>query len=123
YTSYKQILITKRPGHLHLGGLWEFPGGKVEKNERYQQALKREIKEETGLEIVVADLYWKESVSYPEKKVNLFFYNCTLVGENQEIFLHEIDDFRWVKIVELGNYSFPVADNRLIEELKKIPVK
>lgn len=117
YNSKNKILITKRPTNMHLGGLWEFPGGKVESGESYPAALKREIKEETNLDITVRDLYWNESVDYSKKKVHLYFYNCNLIDENQKILCNEIDDFRWLDKSELANFNFPEADVHLIKNL------
>jgi len=118
--SKNQILITLRPEGLHLSGMWEFPGGKVEDGETQGKALIREIKEETNLDIKVNDLYWQESVDYSKKRVHLFFYRCTLTHEEQQVICHEIDDFRWVYRDELTNYVFPEADKKLIDHLVEI---
>lgn len=117
YNSENKILITQRPISFHLGGLWEFPGGKVEDNEGYEEALIREIKEETNLDIVVANLFWKESVDYSKKRVHLYFYNCTLNGSNQLVICNEIDDYRWLDKKELILYKFPKADVNLIKKI------
>jgi len=117
YNSKNQILITKRPKGFHLGGLWEFPGGKVDNGESFEKALIREIKEETNLEIFVHDLFWQESVTYTKKHVNLKFYYCSLTREDQTIVKNEIDDFKWAYCKELANFSFPKADRKLISHL------
>ena len=117
--SKNQILITLRPEGFHLSGMWEFPGGKVENGETKDFALVREIKEETNLDITVGDLYWEEKVNYTKKRVHLFFYQCKLVQEDQQIICHEIDDFRWVSKNELRDFVFPEADKNLIDHLLK----
>lgn len=116
--SENQLLITKRPEGFHLAGLWEFPGGKVEDGEPQKIALVREIKEETNLEIEVGNLYWKEIADYTMKRVNLFFYKCTLTTENQKAQCLEVDDFKWVNKDELKLFEFPKADFKLIKHLK-----
>lgn len=117
YNSKNKVLITKRPEHIHLGGLWEFPGGKVENGESYKSALIREIKEETNLDISVGDLFWRESADFTKKQVHIFFYKCELVNENQKIICNEIDDYRWLYKEDLKDYTFPEADHLLIEKL------
>ena len=67
----QQILISRRPDHLHQGGLWEFPGGKVEVNEQPQRALARELREELAIEIEVLQPYMQISHDYPDKNVLL----------------------------------------------------
>ena len=118
--SGNQILITLRPEGLHLSGMWEFPGGKVEKGESKEVALVREIKEETNLDIKVGDLYWQEKVDYSKKRVHLFFYKCSLTVEQQQVICHEIDDYRWVYPEQLNDFIFPKADKKLIDHLMEV---
>ena len=102
------ILITKRPEEVHLGGLWEFPGGKVEAGEEAVEALKREIREELGAEISVQDEYFRVTHHYKERSVEIRFFNCALVfGEPQPL---DVAEMRWVLPMELHQYPFPEAD-------------
>lgn len=117
YNSKNQILITLRPEGFHLSGLWEFPGGKVEDGESYPNALIREIKEETNLDINVGDLYWEEKVAYTKKRVHLYFYRCELTREDQQVVCHDVDDYRWVYKNELNDFDFPEADKALIDHI------
>jgi 8-oxo-dGTP diphosphatase len=111
-----QILITKRPENVHLAGLWEFPGGKVESGESLESALQREIQEEIGLEIRLDSEFFTIDHDYPTKSVRLHFFNCTvLAGEAKPL---DVADLRWVKPADLGNYEFPPADNELISKLR-----
>ncbi len=112
-----QLLITKRPAHVHLGGMWEFPGGKVDPGENDEQALRREIREETGLDVEIERLFWQEIAEFPEKTVRLNFYDCRLSREPQTVIPDEIDDYRWVDLHELGDFKFPEADKALIKRL------
>jgi len=111
-----KILIAQRCADAHLGGLWEFPGGKREANESFEQCLIREIREELGIEISVGGLFNETTHSYAEKTVHLKFFVCQLLdGEPQPIGCAR---FRWIDKNELANYEFPAADARLLEKLR-----
>src|SRR5689334_17461611 len=100
--SEGKILITQRRSDQHLGNLWEFPGGKVEMGESFEDCLKREIREELGIEISVGELVEDLTHEYPEKIVRLRFYRCELVsGEPRAI---HCQDFRWVAPGELKEF-------------------
>src|SRR6266853_275359 len=69
-----KLLITQRYAEAHLGGLWEFPGGKREPNETFEQCLTRELSEELGIEVVVGQLVESLTHEYPGKSVHLRFF-------------------------------------------------
>src|SRR4051812_49929296 len=71
-----KLLITQRRLNDHLGGFWEFPGGKVEKGETFQECLGRELREELGIEVEVGAEIEDITHSYPEKTVRLKFFKC-----------------------------------------------
>jgi mutator protein MutT len=111
-----QLLITQRNVESHLGGLWEFPGGKRELGETFEQCLARELREELGIEVAVGELIEGLSHAYPEKTVRLNFYRCQLQsGEPKPL---GCADFRWIHAGQLDEFSFPAADQRLLERLK-----
>ncbi|MEI9960630.1 MAG: 8-oxo-dGTP diphosphatase MutT [Limisphaerales bacterium] len=111
-----KLLITQRHATAHLGGLWEFPGGKREPNETFEQCLVREIREEIGVEILVGELFETVAHSYPEKTIRLKFFRCRLVqGEPKPI---ECAAVKWVNQSELDDYEFPAADAQLLQKLK-----
>ena len=111
-----KLLITRRHAHSHLGGLWEFPGGKREAHETYEQCLVREIREELGVEISVGALFEEISHAYPEKSVHLKFFVCQLLsGEPQPL---DCAAVKWVDRSELEAHEFPAADAQLLEKLK-----
>ena len=110
-----QLLITQRLAKAHLGGLWEFPGGKRETGEMFEQCLVREIREELGIEISVGELFEEISHDYPEKFVHLKFFICKLIsGEPQPL---DCAAVKWISKSELSNFDFPAADAQLLEKL------
>lgn len=111
-----QLLITRRHAQAHLGGLWEFPGGKRESGETFELCLSRELREELGIEITVGPLIESLVHAYPEKTVRLNFYRCEWVrGEPQ---LLGCAAFKWLSAAQLGEYVFPAADERLLGKLQ-----
>ena len=111
-----QLLISQRHAHSHLGGLWEFPGGKREPGETFEQCLVREIREEIGVVIAVGELFEEIAHDYPEKSVHLKFFICRLLsGEPQPLGCAAL---RWVDRSELSGFEFPAADAQLLEKLK-----
>jgi len=110
-----RILITRRPAGKHLGGLWEFPGGKVAPGESPADALRREILEELGARVVVGDALETVDWQYPDKRVRLVFFRCVVEDEPRAL---EGQELAWVRPAELSGYEFPAADARLIEGLK-----
>jgi len=116
-----KILITQRRSQDHLGDLWEFPGGKREADESFENCLRRELREELGIEVAVGELVDTVTHQYPEKTVHLRFYCCVWVrNEPQAI---GCQAFAWVATPQLADYSFPAADTRLLEKLRnyKLP--
>ena len=114
-----KLLITRRHSHAHLGGLWEFPGGKREPDETFEQCLMREIREELGVEISVGKLFESVTHAYPEKTVHLRFFVCRL--ERSEPQMLGCTAFKWAGKSELEDYEFPPADAKLLEKLQNCP--
>jgi mutator protein MutT len=114
-----KLLITRRHADAHLGGLWEFPGGKREPDETFEQCLVREIREELGVEISVGRLFESVTHAYPEQTVHLKFFVCRL--ERGEPQLLGCAAFKWVAKSELADYEFPAADARLLENIRSTP--
>jgi mutator protein MutT len=110
-----KLLITQRHVGSHLGGLWEFPGGKREPGESFEQCLVREIREELGVTISVGELFEEIAHEYPEKSVHLKFFICKLLaGEPQPL---DCAAVRWVNAAELAGFEFPAADAQLLARL------
>lgn len=114
-----RLLITQRPAHGHLAGLWEFPGGKREAGESFETCLARELEEELGIEVAVGALLETITHQYPEKAVHLRFFRCA--WRRHEPRALGCADFRWVTAPELAAFEFPAADARLLERLRSTP--
>lgn len=114
-----KLLITQRPAAGHLGGLWEFPGGKCEPGETFEECLHRELREELGIEVEIGALVEELTHAYPEKTVRLKFFHCRWrTHEPQPL---GCPAFAWITREELGGYSFPAADARLLGKLRLSP--
>lgn len=108
------FLVTRRPQGVHLAGLWEFPGGKIDPSESHADALRREMREELDTDVDVRDLVFHITHVYPERAVALFFYNCVLRQAPRPVLGQEM---RWVKRADLATLGFPPADEELIRML------
>lgn len=113
--SQERILLAKRPSHLHQGGKWEFPGGKVEINETTSEALIRELKEEVNLDVTATTAMMEIRHDYGDKQVFLDihwvndFQGKAIGLEGQEI--------QWVKKNNLVNFEFPEANKAILNKI------
>jgi mutator protein MutT len=112
-----KVLITQRRFDDHLGGIWEFPGGKKSPQESDEACVERELKEELGISVKVGDHIETIRYAYPDRKLELRFYSCSLVAGDPKAV--EVQDFRWVQPSELIYYQFPKADRDLVDRLAK----
>jgi len=111
-----KLLIAQRHADSHLGGLWEFPGGKRETGETFPQCLQRELREELGCEVEVMERVEAITHHYPDKSVHLEFFRCRwLASEPQAIGCAAVC---WVTREDLATFAFPAADERLLDRLK-----
>ena len=111
-----RFLVTRRQPGVHLAGLWEFPGGKIDPDEPHAAALRRELKEELDVDIDVGERLYSTAHAYDDRTVELHFYRCVLKGEPRPLIGQEM---RWVPRDQLGQLGFPPADAELIEMLRK----
>ena len=118
--NYDQVLISKRPNNKHLAGFWEFPGGKVEKDETPENALIREVKEELNVNInnkCIAPLSFSE-FDYKNFHLLLLLYICRR-WEGKPLPMEE-NELKWVKPSMLRKYKMPPADDSLIYSLQDL---
>ncbi len=114
-----RILVSQRPQHLHQGGLWEFPGGKVESGELITDALRRELHEELAIDVIDAEPLIEVEHDYGDKEVLLDVWLVkTFRGEPEG---REGQLWRWVARSELESLEFPAANIAIIEALMGSP--
>ncbi|MBL1209061.1 8-oxo-dGTP diphosphatase MutT [Geminocystis sp. GBBB08] len=112
----QEILIDKRLPTGLMANLWEFPGGKIKQGETYQECIKREIKEELGVDIAVNHHLIDITHTYSEFTVTLSVYICQIItGEPEPL---ECAEIRWVTISQLHNFEFPSANKAIISALE-----
>ena len=112
-----KLLITQRHANAHLGGLWEFPGGKREPGETFEECLVRELREELGIEVIVGELIETVEHEYPEKRVRLKFFRCAWQANEPQAL--GCPAFAWVTREQLAAYEFPAADAHLLAHLRE----
>ncbi|VEJ44800.1 8-oxo-dGTP diphosphatase MutT [Bartonella vinsonii] len=115
----KRVLLTERPQGKSLAGLWEFPGGKVEKGETPEESLIRELKEELGIYVQENNLLPLTFASHTYETFHLLMplylcYHYEGLAQGREG-----QNLQWVFIGELDQYPMPAADKPLIQLLKK----
>lgn len=113
-----QLLIAQRAAGGHLAGLWEFPGGKREPGESFEECLRRELQEELGVDVRIHEEVERITHAYPEKTVHLRFFRCALADAGNEPCAIGCQAVAWVTRETLSNYEFPAADARLLEKLR-----
>lgn len=112
-----RYLIARRNQEVHLGGLWEFPGGKREPGESLEDCLRRELREELGIEITPPIPLKVVRHDYPDKRVDLHFFLCSIkAGLERPL---GCADLRWVTPAEMARFKFPPADRPLTELLQQ----
>lgn len=107
------ILLARRADHRHQGGLWEFPGGKVEAGERVEQALHRELLEELDIGVIAAEQLLVVDHDYGDRLVRLdVWWVSEFTGVPRSL---EAQPWRWVAPVDLAGYTFPAANAPIVE--------
>jgi mutator protein MutT len=112
----QRFLVTRRQPGVHLAGMWEFPGGKIDADEPHAAALRRELREELDVDVEVGERVYHTVHAYEDRTVELHFYRCGLKGEPRPLLGQQM---RWVPRAELSTLGFPPADTELIEMLTK----
>jgi mutator protein MutT len=109
-----RYFVTRRHKGTHLEGFWEFPGGKCEPGESLSECLRRELREEIGVDATVGDELFTVTHDYPDRRVELHFLSCVLLGAPIAVLGQEM---RWVARADLRSLDFPPADEELIAKL------
>ncbi len=116
FNARGEVLLTRRPEHVHQGGLWEFPGGKVEAAETIQAALRRELHEELGITVLSARPLIRIRHAYPDKRVLLDVWRVDrYLGEPRGL---EAQPLRWATPEAMNRLRFPAADVPIINALR-----
>lgn len=114
--THREVLLALRPAHKHQGGLWEFPGGKVEVGERVEDALNRELQEELGLSVLQSKPLLLIEHDYGDRHVTLdVWLVSSFAGEPAG---REGQELRWVSISALSELSFPAANAPIVQHLQ-----
>lgn len=111
-----KYLITQRRPAAVLGGLWEFPGGRVEAAESDEAALRRELRERVGVDVEVKGRMAQRTHQYQGYQVELNLYQAS-IASGQEPRALRVADFRWVGSGEFERYPFPAADQATMDLL------
>lgn len=111
-----KFLIAQRPKGKSLEFKWEFPGGKIDDNEVEEEALRREIKEELGIEIAIGERLTPSLYHYRDFTVNLIPYRCGILGG--QLMPHEHVNIAWIEIDSVSDYDFAAADAPILEEYR-----
>ncbi len=110
------FLVTRRLTGTHLAGAWEFPGGKCDPGESLEACLGREIREELGVACTAGREVFTVTHQYPERRIELHFFDCRLVGDPVPQLGQEM---QWVHRTRLEQLEFPPADAELIALLAR----
>ena len=107
--------IAQRNRNKHFAYYWEFPGGKVDNQETFENALKREIKEELSINIAVLKHIASEKHKDEKIDVNVHYFLCELLNEN--IILSEHEDLKWLQKNDLKQFKMAPGDSKIIKYL------
>jgi len=113
----KKILIAKRKANDRQANKWEFPGGTVEQDETPEACLKREIREEFGIKVLVGRFFGESVYHYDHGSIQLLAYRAHWASG--KIVLKEHADCRWVSSKQLSEYDFAPADIPIVEKLQR----
>jgi 8-oxo-dGTP diphosphatase len=111
------FLACLRPEGKHLGGLWEFPGGKVEPGESPADALARELEEELGVRVVVGDAMCPVTWHYPRGAIRLLPYRCRITSGVPQALEHE--RLLWCAPHDFGTLDWAEADVPVLDQLRQ----
>lgn len=114
----KYLIAKRSTGSLEVLGKWEFPGGKVEKDETEEHAIEREIKEEFEMDIKAVKYLTNNVCEYPSKTIDLRLYECKYLSG--DFHLHDHSEYKFVNKNEIINYDLCPADIPLAKYVKEM---
>jgi 8-oxo-dGTP diphosphatase len=112
-----KLFIAQRKRGDKLSHKWEFPGGKVEEGEAPEDCLKREMKEEFGIDVSVGKFFGSSIYHYEHGSITLLAYQTQWIAGEFNANAHE--EYKWVSFTELGDYDFAPADIPFVESLRR----
>ncbi|MBQ6607407.1 MAG: (deoxy)nucleoside triphosphate pyrophosphohydrolase [Firmicutes bacterium] len=112
-----RFLICRRPMHKARGGLWEFPGGKLEPGESAAEALIRECREELAIEVTPGPVYTRLTHEYPDLTVELILLQVDEFAGTPLLLEHS--ELRWISVEEIGDFRFCPADREILARLER----
>ena len=113
-----EFLISQRKKNDSFGSLWEFPGGKKDPGESFEECVAREVKEEVDIDVRVHEKFMEIRRPYHERMIWLNFFLCSHVaGEPRPLDCEKVE---WVRLEDLKNYEFPPANDQVIQKLKEL---
>lgn len=113
----ERFLICQRPAEKARGLLWEFAGGKVEKGETREEALRRECREELDVEVTAGSVFMEVDHVYPDVTIHLTLFNASLTEGEPRLLEHRA--LRWITPEEIDQYEFCPADECILTRLKE----
>lgn len=111
----KKVLLCRRNSQKHMGGFWEFPGGKIEKYEMPKEALKRELAEELEIEIEECEYFDSSIHSYDNFTIRLTAFECKFIESAFKLSVHDM--FEWIEVEDLLQKKLVPADIPIVEKL------
>ena len=110
-----KYFIAQRNRHKHFAFYWEFPGGKVDNDESFEQALKREIYEELSINIKIKEKITSEKYKDDKIDIEVHYFLCELTDE--DIILSEHENMKWLFKKDLLNFKLAPGDSKIINYL------
>ncbi len=112
-----EVLIAQRKQTDMLGGLWEFPGGKLEDGETIEECIARELKEELGINVEVGDFFMTVKHAYSHFTMTMHVYRTKIISARPRAI--DCADYKWVKIPDLGTFAYSKADLHVVDKLQE----